>query len=206
MDKEKYCFSENSNLFTRNYQPKAGDTVMDIGSGVGEEICFFSTAVGESGHVYAIEADPTLYKRNIDLVSTLGLKNVTCINVAIMDKTCSVKIGRHSDDGIDSSIYAKNPRDFIIAPARSIDELLDEYGIDYLDYVKINIEGAESFAVQGVKDLSRIKNWCISTHDFRGMPTKKFVVDFFTSKGVSVDIHEEVEFQPHKGGYLYITQ
>ncbi len=206
MDKEKHCLSENAGLFTRNYQPKAGDTVMDIGSGVGEELCFFSTSVGESGHVYAIEADPILYRRSVKLVELFGLKNVTCINAAVMDKSGSVTIGKYYEDGINSSIYAKDAKVFITAAARSIDEILDEYGIDSLDYVKMNIEGAESFAVQGVKDLSRIKNWCISTHDFCGIPTKEFIVDFFTSKGIAVDIHEEVEFQPHKGGYLYITQ
>ena len=87
---------------------------------------------------------------------------------------------------------------------RQIDNILEEYSIQNVDYVKINIEGAETYALLGVKDLKRIKNWCISTHDFCGIKTKNSVVNFFNDKGILVKIHEEVENEPWKGGYVYV--
>ena len=191
-------------LFTRNYCPKEGDIVLDIGSGVGAEISTFSKLVGDSGHVYAIEADPELYLKNIKVVSLLGLNNVTCINTAIMDKAGEIEIGRFSVDGIDSSIYTKESKDIIKVKSTSIDGIIEEYGLDKVDYIKINIEGAETYALQGISDPYKIKNWCISSHDFIGINTKNFVINFFNSKGILVDLHEEVKDKPWEGGYIYV--
>ena len=201
---EQIC-TEHMPLFTKNYFPKDGDVIMDVGSGVGAELCSFSKAVGASGHVYAIEADPDLYKKNLKVVDVMGLKNVTCINAAIMEKSGTVDIGRFSPGGLDSSIHVGSSTDVITVVSKSIDDILQEYKIPWLDYIKINIEGAEVNALQGVSDLYRIKNWCISTHDFCNIPTKNFVVNFFNSRGVFVEIHEEVKSQPWKGGYIYVN-
>lgn len=190
-------------LFTHKYSPKQGDVILDVGSGVGAEICVFSNAVGPSGHVYAIEADPELHKKNLKVVELLGLTNVTCINVAIMDKSGTVDIGIFSSNGVDSSIYTDNAQKIITVASKSIDDILNEYNIDIVDYIKINIEGAEVYALQGVSDISRIKNWCVSTHDFCGIKTKNFVVNFFNDRGILVNIHDEVENEPWKGGYVY---
>ena len=132
---EKFCNS-NIELFTKNYYPKSGDIVMDVGSGVGAEICIFSKAVGELGHVYAIEADINLHLKNLKVVDLLKLKNVTCINSAIMDKNGTVDIGVFSLDGIDSSIYKKGSNNIISVKSQSIDEVIKTFNIDKIDYIK----------------------------------------------------------------------
>jgi hypothetical protein len=122
-----------------------------------------------------------------------------------MDKPGNIDIGIFSEGGIDSSIYVDNAEEKISVPATTIDEMISDYGIKQIDYIKINIEGAEEFAIQGISDLSKIKNWCISTHDFCGIKTKDFVVNFFSEKNVPIDIHEEVDDKPWEGGYIYIN-
>ena len=42
--------------WTWGYLPRAGDTVIDVGAGIGEEAVIFSRLVGESGRVISIEA------------------------------------------------------------------------------------------------------------------------------------------------------
>lgn len=200
---ERVC-TEHIPLFTKNYSPKEGDIIMDVGSGVGAELCAFSSAVGSSGHVYAIEADPDLYKKNLKVVEIMGLTNVTCINAAVMEKAGTINIGRFSPGGLDSSIHVKGSTNVITVDSKSIDDIMQEHNLSSLDYIKINIEGAEVNALQGVSDLSKIKNWCISTHDFCRIPTKNFVVNFFNSRGILVEIHEEVPGQAWKGGYVYV--
>ena len=200
---KEFC-TQHIGLFTKNYYPQPGDVIMDIGSGVGAELCVFSKAVGESGHVYAIEADPKLHLKNLKVVELLNLKNVTCINSAVMDKKGVVDIGIFSMGGVDSSIYTRGSSNIISVKSESIDDIMNFYKIETIDYVKINIEGAETYAISGVKDLSKIKNWCISTHDFCGINTKNFVVNFFNSRGILVDIHDEIEGKPWEGGYVYV--
>jgi FkbM family methyltransferase len=202
---DEYCF-QHIKLFTKDYTPKLGDIMIDAGSGVGAELPEFSRLVGESGHVYAIEADPELYKKNLKVVKLMKLKNVTCINAALMEKSGTVKIGVVSPDGIDSSIFITNSSNTIDVESISIDDLVDKYKINNIDYIKINIEGAEINAVQGVKDISIIKNWCISTHDFCGIKTKNLIVNFFNNKGIVIKLHEEVDSEPWKGGYVYVKQ
>jgi FkbM family methyltransferase len=197
-------FNDNFSLFTKNYKPKIGDIVMDVGSGNGFELPLFSAEVGESGHVYAIEADPHLHQKSLDLVNSLGLKNVTCINIALMEKSGEVEIGIFSSGRLDNSIYTKGAKETVTVLSNTLDNLIEEYNIKQLDYIKINIEGAESNALLGITDLSKIKNWCISTHDFCGIKTKNLVVNFFNSKGIVVNIHDEVDGEPWKGGYVYV--
>src|SRR5262245_5196542 len=40
------------------YKPQAGDIIVDIGAGRGEDVYAFSQAVGETGHVIAVEPHP----------------------------------------------------------------------------------------------------------------------------------------------------
>lgn len=49
-------------VFLRNYQPKPGDVILDIGAGAGEEALTFSRAVGSSGRVICVEAHPRTFR------------------------------------------------------------------------------------------------------------------------------------------------
>ena len=201
-----YCL-ENIDLFTKKYTPRVGDVVIDLGSGVGTEIAYFSNLVGGSGLVYAIEADPSLYKKNLKLVELLKLKNVVCLNLAITDKPGTVNLGIISEDGIDSSIHIVNSSNTVLVKSESLESLFDKYNISHVDYIKINIEGAEKEALIGSSIiLKKIKNWCISTHDFLGFYTKNFVVNYFNNLGIFVELHEEVKDKPWRGGYVYVKQ
>lgn len=201
-----YCL-DNIDLFTKNYTPKLGDIVIDLGSGVGTEIAYFSNLVGDSGKVYAIEADPFLHRKNLKVVDLLKLKNVVCLNLAITDKPGTVNLGIVSEDGVDSSIHINNSPNTISVRSESLDSLFKQQGINNVDYIKINIEGAEKETLIGATAvLNKIKNWCISTHDFCGFYTKSFVVNYFNSLGIFVKLHEEVEGRPWMGGYVYVKQ
>ena len=200
----EYCF-ENIDLFTKKYLPKSGDTVIDLGSGVGTEIAYFSKLVGNTGVVYAIEADPNLYKKNLKVVQLLELKNVVCLNLAITDQPGFINLGIVSEDGIDSSIHINSSNNVISVRSESLESLFSLYGIESVDYIKINIEGAEKETLIGaVKVVNKVKNWCISTHDFCGFYTKNFVVNYFNNLNIFVELHEEVAHKPWRGGYVYV--
>jgi FkbM family methyltransferase len=211
-DNFKYECMQHIPLFTKNYFPKLGDVVFDVGSWNGVELPIWSKAVGSSGHVYAIEADPKFYNQSLKVVELLGLKNVTCINAALMDSVGKIKIRVFSDNGLETTVHkeaspwmtTKQSRE-IFVPATTMDKIISDYKISHIDYVKMNIEGAEEFAIQGLKDFSMVSNWCISTHDFCGIPTKDFMLNFLTNKKLTIDTHEEVPEMPAMGGYLYVT-
>jgi protein-L-isoaspartate(D-aspartate) O-methyltransferase len=61
---------------------KPGQRVLDVGSGSGWSSTLLAYAVGEEGHVVAIERIPELYdfgKKNIDKFGFVSLKRVRCV-------------------------------------------------------------------------------------------------------------------------------
>jgi hypothetical protein len=71
--------------FLWGYKPKPGDTIVDIGAGVGEEPLTFSRAIGERGKLICVEAHPRTYRCLEKMVRHNGLSNVTRILAAVTE-------------------------------------------------------------------------------------------------------------------------
>src|SRR5262249_23018263 len=74
------------------YQPKAGDIVLDVGAGHGEDVLPLAQKVGPTGKVIAIEAHPVAFSHLIRLCRLKRLNNVVALNVAAMDTSAIMKI------------------------------------------------------------------------------------------------------------------
>ena len=193
-------------LFFRKYWPKNGDVIIDAGSGPGEHIDYLSYLVGDSGLVIAIEADPKLHQQANMLVSKLGLKNVVLINAAI-SKDSDSKIELYmGDHWIQSTVVPGHYNNEVVSVNTiSIDDIFVKLNLDKVDYIKMNVEGAEVSALAGAEsNFEKVLNWCISTHDFVEIPTQKDVEAFFKSKGVSYEYYSGPSSDPAYLGYIYI--
>lgn len=140
-----------------SYTPRPADVVFDVGAGVGDEAVIFSHM---AGHVYAVEAHPTTFaclQRTVDLSKT---ENVTSLPFAIVDRDGEISIS--SAAHISNSVL--NGGDIQVM-GRSIASLCAEIGIDRIDFLKMNIEGAERRAVRGLGAVD-IRHLAISCHDF----------------------------------------
>jgi hypothetical protein len=60
LDLERFEALTQHNFFW-GYRPRAGDTILDIGAGLGEETLTFSRAVGDQGQVICVEAHPRTF-------------------------------------------------------------------------------------------------------------------------------------------------
>jgi FkbM family methyltransferase len=146
-----------------DYRPRPGDIVIDVGAGIGEETIVFAKWVGATGRVISIEAHPATFASLESAVTASGLTNVTLVQCALADEDgeISIESGEHH---VASSVMSGAG---VKVPARSLDSLLSQLGIDRVDFIKMNIEGAEKLALSGMKDwLGRFKAACISCHDF----------------------------------------
>src|SRR5690349_8357055 len=74
------------------YKPSAGDVIVDIGAGRGEDVFAFSRAVGPTGHVFAIEPHPVSFRVLEKLCVLNGLTNVTTLNYACVDEPAQLQI------------------------------------------------------------------------------------------------------------------
>jgi len=150
--------------FLWGYTPKAGHTVIDIGARVREEALTFSRVVGSNGKVICIEAHPRTYRCLQKLVKYNRLENVIAIHRAVAEPSCCVAAIENSTD------YLRNRSDTsggISVPATTIDAIYREHKPGVVHFLKMNIEGAERLAIQGMSEvLKHTETLCISCHDF----------------------------------------
>lgn len=152
----------DSLLITKEYEPietnkikdlvKEGDIVIDAGANIGYYTVLLSKAVGPSGKVYSFEPGKDcfdLLKRNVEENSC---NNVVLINKALLDKEGESSFYIHEKDKASSSIYNEAP----LVPATKVTvqvTTLDKEITEPIDFMKMDIEGAELQALIGGKNL-----------------------------------------------------
>jgi FkbM family methyltransferase len=197
--------------FLHEYTPRRGDVVFDVGAGIGAEALVFSRLVGRSGRVVACEAHPRTYGRLRDLCAANRLTNVTALQVAISDREQTVRIS-DLDHHLLNTVLGTNSGS-IEVPARRIDSVASELGIDRIDLLKMNIEGAERLALEGTGTLLEATHHvCISCHDFLAddgaseeLRTKDFVRGFLAEHGFVVTTRDDAP-DPWTRDYVYAVK
>jgi len=129
---------------------KKGDIFLDIGGGIGYFSIIASKLVGETGKVYAFEPDPfytKFFKKNIQVNAC---KNVTLIEKAVSDKNSNSILYRYQRTGQNRiAEVGEKTNNFCQIETIRID---DNYS-GRVDLIKMDIEGAEILALEGMKNL-----------------------------------------------------
>jgi len=148
-------------LFKKMVKPQ--DTVLDLGANIGYFTLLAARLVGKSGKVFSFEPEPTNFnylKKNIEIN---GYGNVTAENKAVSNtngKTklfiCSYDSGHHTInqyDGIEAYSRGKpSEKNFIEIDTVILDEFLKDK-TEKVNIVKIDIEGAETLAISGMRSI-----------------------------------------------------
>jgi FkbM family methyltransferase len=195
-------------LFLYEYTPRANDIVFDIGAGIGAETLLFSRLVGGSGRIVSVEAHPRTYERLVDLCNVNRLGNVTPLQVAVSDSDGAVVISDLEHHLHNTVLGREGGR--VEVPARRIDTIAAELEITRIDLLKMNIEGAERIAIQGMGTLlANTRHVCISCHDFLAdddaseeLRTKAFVREFLQEHGFQVTTRDDAP-DPWTRDYVY---
>lgn len=138
-----------------------GDVFVDIGANVGLYTLKAARLVGPNGRVLALEPGAEAYRH---LVSNLALNAfdwVTALKVAASDSEGEAVL-HHVPLGDDPQAFS------LVANARAVegetvrtvtlDQLVREQGLDRVDVIKVDVEGAEPMVITGAADtLARLK-------------------------------------------------
>lgn len=192
------------------YWPKAGDIIVDIGAGRGEDIYAFSRAVGPSGRVWAIEPHPTNFAALKLFCSLNQLSNVSVLNYACADTVAQLQIETVATWQANFVRAGEPSATSYPVDAIPFDILCEEQGIGRIDFLKMNIEGAERSALPGCRvALERTEHVCIAAHDFRAnrsegeeFRTLDFVREFLMDAGFclhtrATDPREYIRYHVH---------
>ena len=142
---------------------KPGMHVLDVGANIGYFTLLFARLVGPTGHVYAFEPEPRnfeLLQRNI---TRNGYSNVTAVPKAVSRTSGSQRLYKSPDNLGDHRLaHGTAGRDSIDVSVVALDELLP--GDARVDFIKLDIQGAECAAVQGARQLiARSAPLCLIT-------------------------------------------
>ncbi len=172
------------------YRPNAGDVVVDIGAGRGEDTYAFSRTVQEKGRVFAIEPHPVSFSVLNKFCSLNDLSNVTTLNLACVARPGQLQIETVPNWQSNHLVTGATPTSFPVE-GLAFDYLWKRHDIGRVDLLKMNIEGAERDALAGSREaLKHVRNICVAAHDFRAdrgdgewFRTGAFVRQFLTECG-----------------------
>ncbi|MDQ3971278.1 MAG: FkbM family methyltransferase [Thermoproteota archaeon] len=159
------------------FTPKEGDVVIDVGAHMGRYTIIGAKRVGTKGKVVAIEANPNNFEmlnRNIKLNQ---LTNIISLNNAVYSKETKIKLylpGEelgHTTYNTVMSDRSKNEDKFVEVSANTLDYLLQLKGIMDVNWIKIDVEGAEFEVLKGAHNVlsnSKDISLLIEVHNLSG--------------------------------------
>lgn len=130
---------------------RRGMTVLDLGANIGYFTLIAAKLVGPEGKVFAFEPEPanfSLLQRNVNIN---GYENVTLVQKAVSDKNGVEELYLCSDSWGHSLSSVNRGEDLISVPVTSLDQFFSEDIA--IDFIKMDIEGAEKKALQGMERI-----------------------------------------------------
>lgn len=116
-------------------------TILDLGSNIGLSILYFHLRYPEA-KIYGFEPDPNNFRRLSAAVAPLA--NAQVFQVAVADTNGSIPFYLDPHRGQSSSISQRFPRQHLVdVESRTLDTLIEEIGLEQIDLIKFDIEGAE---------------------------------------------------------------
>jgi FkbM family methyltransferase len=195
-----------ADVFLQEYQPRAGDTIVEIGAGVGWEIGLWSRLVGPNGTVVAVEADPDTFSWLERLCALNDFGNVVRLQLAVADEPGFV--GMQGGGPWEARRIAAGGE----VEAVTFEELTARTGVEHVDLVKMNIEGAERLVLRGMGSAwGKVSHFVISCHDYmlaRGetdpdFRTKAEVVRMLEAAGFTVTHRDPADDRDWARDYVY---
>lgn len=153
-----------------------GDTVLDVGAHTGKNTLKYAQKVGENGLIVAIEASPI----NLHCLTSNIRENNECRNIKVVEKAIwdeRAKLELHmpkpaAEHSLTPQRKVEEPRK-IRVQGDTLDNILEDLGIEKVDLMKMDIQGAEIEALNGAKKcLDQIKKVIVfGDHIRNGKPT-----------------------------------
>ena len=185
---------ENSEIaFVRN-SLKSGDIFLDIGANAGIYTMIASRLVGATGHVYSFEPSKRELKLLKHNIAIKNLKNVTVIESAVSNHSGTAKLAVAKDGGLnsfaDTSRQDQQIESWEIVDTISLDDFVQKYSVPKVDFIKIDVEGAEKLVFDGAMRMLKSehpKTILFEASDFNSSGfgyTAKSLLSYFLDQGL----------------------
>ncbi len=148
-----YRDSESAHL---SHFVKKGDVCLDVGANLGTYAFYLAKIVAETGKVFAFEPVPATYKGLVANMTKVRLTNVHSFNLGVSDQEGTVDLFVPERVGLPSHgrahlhpPEAKELGEHVQIQLTTIDAFCAQHELGRVDFVKMDIEGAELLALRG---------------------------------------------------------
>lgn len=137
--------------------------IYDCGANIGMSVLYFKMLYPEST-IKAFEADPAIAKILQQNISKNKLRGIEVIDKAVWKDNMGIEFGQEGADA--GSIYNTGAK--VKIPSLRLKELIEKEG--RIDFLKIDIEGAEIEVLSDCKDvLLKVNKLFVEYHSYNGM-------------------------------------
>ena len=184
------------------FRPKEGDTVVDVGAHMGRYTITSSKSVGASGKVIAVEAHPYNFRILQHNLRLNKLKNVSALNWAVYSEKARLKLYLPDEDlgytmhhslmtNYLVSKYSKEiERRYIEVEADTLDNLLKIRGINEVNWIKIDVEGAEYEVLRGAKEILSTNKRISILVEVQGKDTYGPTMELLRSNNLNIEFEK----------------
>ena len=180
---------------------KRGMTVFDIGANIGYYTLLARSLVGSEGRVFAFEPHPEAYEKLKENIKLNGYTNVIPLNKAVSNKSGRTKFYLHSDSGRSSLLHPEDENKWIEVETIVLDEFIEREGVTP-DIIKMDIEGAEPLALEGMRKLLKTKELILFIeYEYNKKYISKFLekmmfeLYFITQSGELIPLERGTKYQ-----------
>ncbi|MGL5927171.1 FkbM family methyltransferase [Chroococcidiopsis sp.] len=166
-------FHEKSEQLLVHKLVRQGMLVFDVGANVGNYTFLFSKLISDSGKVYSFEPTYTTFEKLKCRVEKSGSTNINLIRKAVYSQNKNIEFNQFPEKystwnsiGKPRMLDPQNTNNYVpivqteIIEAITLDSFCHKHDIQKIDYLKIDVEGAESDVLQGANNLLKAKAIC----------------------------------------------
>lgn len=196
--------------------------VIDVGANIGLTALALASTCPQ-GQIVAIEPVPKTFNFLQENIKNSGLKNITAYHFAAGERNSTVQM--HGNETFLAGAfvgdkYSANFGDHFstTVPLTKLDDIFIQFGMNHIDFIKIDVEGYELSVLNGAKDLlnqfkpivmMEMNHWClnmlqnITLPEFRASLFKLFPYVFAIDKTIYCDLTNDAEF--HEVAHAHLT-
>jgi len=142
-----YIFGLKQYNIKNIFEVKNDAVVFDIGAFKGDTAYFFSKKCSNKARIYAFEPDENNYKVLLKIKDKYKLNNVIASNILFSNSETEINF---------LSMDLNRPA--IKMKSTTIDKFVEENNIEKIDYIKMDVEGAEKNILEGsIKTIKKFK-------------------------------------------------
>ena len=141
---------------------KLGMTCLDIGANIGAVSLHMSKLVGTSGRVHAFEPVPPIFERLIGNVKKNKLTDVIQahqIALSNYDGTAEIRYADELTENQGMGSLVRREENILTmsvnVPTKTLDSFVAEHAVDNIDIIKMDVQGAEVFILEGGRKTLR---------------------------------------------------